>query len=405
MGRKLTRGLIEANPLIDGFLIDRIAEGEAKTSKQLKDYAEYLGTMNFDLFISLWENPIYRELAKLAAFKYWVVGDPPPRVLVKHQVDYNLAVLRKIPIDTKPPENLTIKLKPENTNYADNLLAPLKPPIIVIAVGSGKHDVRWETESFISTAEYLIKKHNANIILIGGKKEKAPSDKIEKRINSSKVLNLAGKTSIEEDAAIIGKSQLYIGGNTGPAHIAAALKIPSLVIFNAKDSTVLRWGPWGTKHFVCIKKPDIAGSPSKKEVIEAAEKLLNHEGISGIEASRYYWKQKMFRTMIFCNSNTNETEEQAKKTVALLKDNGFYVWELDGRKCHTWNIIPIIIEMARKNINIIHHFGENSWLSKLLYRIARIHAVHLPIFSCDQGTYKTIDYLVDLYTEKFNQNE
>jgi len=53
--------------------------------------------------------------------------------------------------------------------------------------------------------------------------------------------NLCGKTRIGELMALLKKSQLFIGVDSGPMHIAAALKIPILALFGLPNTG--RWAP------------------------------------------------------------------------------------------------------------------------------------------------------------------
>lgn len=91
---------------------------------------------------------------------------------------------------------------------------------------------RWDKNSFIE----LIKKirlefSEFDILLIGSKGEQAYTQEIVAEINDSKVINTAGKTSIEEVIAIINKAALMITNDTGPMHLSFCLEVPTICLF------------------------------------------------------------------------------------------------------------------------------------------------------------------------------
>ena len=58
----------------------------------------------------------------------------------------------------------------------------------------------------------------------------------------AQVLNLAGRTSIHESAAVIEQCDLFLGNDSGPMHIAAAMHTPVVAVFGPSNSRA--WGPY-----------------------------------------------------------------------------------------------------------------------------------------------------------------
>ncbi|MDR2666185.1 MAG: glycosyltransferase family 9 protein [Endomicrobium sp.] len=86
------------------------------------------------------------------------------------------------------------------------------------------------------------------------------------KINSNKVVDLCGKTSIEELAAVLLKSKVNIGADTGPMHLSAVLQVPSIFIFGASDinktypyigKSSLLWNKSSPKNIDCIEPNDV----------------------------------------------------------------------------------------------------------------------------------------------------
>ena len=87
----------------------------------------------------------------------------------------------------------------------------------------------WDIKNYAQIARQLQEKYGAEIILLGAK-----SDTEEKGQQFMQLVpaahNLIGMTSIRQTYEIICQSDLYVGGDTGTMHLAAASKIPGVVI-------------------------------------------------------------------------------------------------------------------------------------------------------------------------------
>jgi ADP-heptose:LPS heptosyltransferase len=85
--------------------------------------------------------------------------------------------------------------------------------------------------------------------------------------SSSKVLNFAGKTGLRELAGIFALSDLVVTPDTGPMHLAAAVKASLIALFG--PTAPWRTGPYGNNH-VILRKP-LACSPCFKKVCGTKE--------------------------------------------------------------------------------------------------------------------------------------
>ena len=125
--------------------------------------------------------------------------------------------------------------------------------------GSAK---RWYPDRFAKVAKEL--SHKYDIIIFGSQNEKKMADEIEdflKKHNIKNYQNLAGKTTIEDLISLIGGLDLFITNDSGPMHIAAAFKIPTIALFGPT-----KWyetSPWQNKNARIIKK-DLPCMPCMK---------------------------------------------------------------------------------------------------------------------------------------------
>ena len=70
---------------------------------------------------------------------------------------------------------------------------------------------------------------------------------INARLNSP-VTNLAGQLSLKELAALTARARVFIGVDSAPMHVAAAMQTPTVALFG--PSGELEWRPWQVAHFV-----------------------------------------------------------------------------------------------------------------------------------------------------------
>lgn len=106
-------------------------------------------------------------------------------------------------------------------------------PIIGINPGAAYGDSkRWQPEEFAKVAINLSNKFD--ILIFGGVSEKKIANKIEKLLienNVSNYQNLAAETSIDQLIHHISTLDIFVTGDSGPMHLAAAFKVPTVSIF------------------------------------------------------------------------------------------------------------------------------------------------------------------------------
>jgi len=103
----------------------------------------------------------------------------------------------------------------------------------VIAFQAVAESRRWGTDNYTALAQYLITAHDLKIALVGSSHDAKAGDEISEAVDSDSVANLAGKTSLRELAAICSRARLFIGNDSGPAHLAAAVGVPIIVLSGA----------------------------------------------------------------------------------------------------------------------------------------------------------------------------
>jgi len=186
----------------------------------------------------------------------------------KHEVEYNLELVGLIQAET---EDKTLFLEidssiPGSFDIKDN------DNLVVVHPWTSDPLKQWPTDNFRKLSKRLIKEKNLKIAIVGGKEE---LNKSKELFSDSNLINLTGKTTLKQLAALLNKSRLLISGDSGPVHLACAVGTPVIAIFRS-DITAKsprRWGPWGGRNFV-IEKNKLCDI-SVDEVLEIVKEVLN----------------------------------------------------------------------------------------------------------------------------------
>lgn len=101
-------------------------------------------------------------------------------------------------------------------------------------------------ESFAEAADLLVEALGARVILTGAPEELALVEQIRARMRRPAIA-AAGTLPFPELCALIETADLVVTNNTGPMHIAAALKTPVIALF-ALTNPPEQWGPWRVAH-------------------------------------------------------------------------------------------------------------------------------------------------------------
>jgi ADP-heptose:LPS heptosyltransferase len=119
--------------------------------------------------------------------------------------------------------------------------APDRPFAVVHAGGSNGYKL-WGIEKFAELVNTLQQRDGLGIVLVGGPDDRKLSTSLLRKIDrgDGRSVSFAGRLSLLETAAVIAQSDVFIGGDSGLAHIAVALGRPTVVLFGPSDH--LKWG-------------------------------------------------------------------------------------------------------------------------------------------------------------------
>ncbi len=186
---------------------------------------------------------------------------PPEKKM--HRIDKNLFLLKELGIENGFQRPKLPVFKPEKEYISKFINTDIIPslPIIIIHPGTSKFGSykQWPPLNYALLADMILDTYEANVVFTWGPYEFSIVKEIVEKMKH-KAIPACETRSIKQLIELISHSSLFIGGDTGPLHIASILDIPVVGIYGPKDPEI--YGPYNGKAIV-IKK-DVPCSPCRK---------------------------------------------------------------------------------------------------------------------------------------------
>jgi ADP-heptose:LPS heptosyltransferase len=131
-------------------------------------------------------------------------------------------------------------------------------PVIALHPGSGSAQKNWPASRYAEVAA-LLKRDGARLLIIAGPADDAPLKALRERL-SGELLTTEGLT-LPQVAALLARCRCLVGNDSGIAHLAAAMGVPTLTIFGPTDPVV--WAPSGPA--VTVLAPRVPCAPCAPE--------------------------------------------------------------------------------------------------------------------------------------------
>lgn len=255
----LAAPVLEGHPLINNLFV---------AEKSFVSKPALIGKLRrekFDLAFNLHGGTTGMLLAAMCGAKHsfayrgqrgsWMLTDraPDPDVILKrdliHSVEQQLALLQwaGVPMPAKPHLSLEIDASAA-TSVRQKLIAACVPHsqlipsrFAIVAPGAAFESKRWDSRGFSSVIDHLSGKWRLDSLILAGPGQESLGRKVADS-SMSKPHVLSG-ISLSEVMALIGIfGQIFIGNDSGPMHIAAALGCPVVAVFGSSNPDV--WRPW-----------------------------------------------------------------------------------------------------------------------------------------------------------------
>lgn len=252
--------LLEGNSYLSDILIFDKSE-KHKNLKSRLFLAIQLRKKKFDLIINLKSGSFFPYF--LGAKKIWGIRSQDKTLFAKrntHAIDIYLNVLKKNQINVQDID-MKITYSKQDQKNIETLLQQkgydFKKPLIVFAPFSAWHAKEWEPSRLGMLAKKLSIEHQKQVVFVGGAHDKIKMETIFSF--KDYFIDLVGKTSLKELAALYGKAELAIGADSGPFHLATNMQVAAIGIFGA--TAHLRGKPYFTPQHTVFCEKDLGCNP------------------------------------------------------------------------------------------------------------------------------------------------
>jgi predicted lipopolysaccharide heptosyltransferase III len=299
--------LYAADPDIAAMALPRAVQNQRSSLAARLQIIQTIRRHKFQAVINLHGGPTSAQLTGLSGAKHRLGAQhfrngyaynlrlPPSEEILGrndlHTVEYQFGWFKwlGLPFAQAGPTQLFVDEAARTSAQAQLQAAGVDPakPYVVLAPTNEFYTKRWLPERFATVAERLIAR-GLQIVMTGAPTAEQRQQLAAVQAITPQSLAALSNLSIGELVAVIAEAKLFVGNDSGPAHIAAAVKTPQVVLFGPASSQ--RWRPWCApaelvqNYFACnpcamytceaFAEPECTRSITVEQVIRAIEKVI-----------------------------------------------------------------------------------------------------------------------------------
>lgn len=267
----LAAPMIQGNPDLDEVLViprDDVPWGLLRWGKRLAQYRFDIAIDMQKLFKSgllTWLSGAPRrlgydrgrakELSWLLTTEKLERNDPR-----RHVVDQVLEFATALGIQG-PEAKWSLPVHEADRVMTNDLLRDHPGRVALVCLGASEEIKRWYPDRFTEVIEGLHARHGLTSVLVAGKApvELAMVEAVKKACRVP-LIDSAGRGGFRQLLGLMERARLFIGGDTGPLHLAAAFGVPTVGLYGPQDPR--RSGPYGFQDDVVFKR--LACAPCMK---------------------------------------------------------------------------------------------------------------------------------------------
>jgi ADP-heptose:LPS heptosyltransferase len=189
-----------------------------------------------------------------------------------HEVEHNLAPLRGLGIEPAvedPQLSPQIEASQAAAAFLAREFSDSDGPVVVVHPGAGKIENIWPVDRFADVAAILQRDMGARLVVSEGPRDATFVTALLERCPGA----VRWSAPLGTTLGILGQADLFLGNDTGMAHVAAATGVATVAVFGPTDP--LRWSPAGS-WVRCVRAPSgRIEDTSVEDVVTAARHALS----------------------------------------------------------------------------------------------------------------------------------
>jgi heptosyltransferase-3 len=177
------------------------------------------------------------------------------------------------------PQSWDLHLTQAERERAKEALASVAGhPLIAVSVGTKVQSKDWGRENWRALLGRLAGLYPGYALALSGAPEESEASEFAvegwRGVSSQPVVNLCGLLTPRESAAAFAQARVFVGHDSGPMHLAAAVQTPCVAIFAARNKPRV-WFPYGRQHRVVYHQTDCWGCGLETCVVERKKCLTS----------------------------------------------------------------------------------------------------------------------------------
>lgn len=273
------RALLEDGPVINKV---HIAETQAwskspvsvETLRSVMALRKRLRAEQYDVVVDMQGTLRSAVIGRMAGTRLVGFGDPRERVgwlysekmqrRGEHVVQQGAALLAQACGVALTAKEFALPVIAANERWAEEQV--LKRPMCMMSPGGGWGAKQWPVESYARLA-FALREMGLDVVVSAVSDDDTLAQSVVLASNGearSVVCDVAGLV------ALLRRADLFVGGDSGPTHLAAALAVPTVALFGPTDPT--RNGPWGVGAKAVLRDADAVKS-YKRTAVSAMGKI------------------------------------------------------------------------------------------------------------------------------------
>jgi ADP-heptose:LPS heptosyltransferase len=178
-----------------------------------------------------------------------------------------------------------IEIPGDARERARELLGEHRAPLVGVHASGGREIKQWPVERVADVAVRLGRELGATIVLTGNSADKPLVDALRGRLGSIRAVDVSGAIDLLTLAAVLARLDVFLTGDTGPMHLAAAVGTPVVGVFGPSDPS--RYAPRGGRHR--IVRIDLPCSPCNR-IRRPPARCAGHtpDCLAGVDVERVF---------------------------------------------------------------------------------------------------------------------
>jgi lipopolysaccharide heptosyltransferase II len=215
----------------------------------------------------------------------------------RHAVDWNLDLVSALGIKVESAR-IDLEPAPEDRRLASEHLRSCgfgdDQLLVGVFPGSKRLSRLWPAARFAEVADALSDRYRCRIMLIGGERERGAIDEIRSKMRREPIIAVG--QDIGQSAALIERCGLMISTDSGPMHLAAAVKAPVVALFGPE--TPVRVRPYGER--AVVVRHDMPCSPChdydcRFGTMACMDAITVDDVVAAVEANSEAWGLNRWR--------------------------------------------------------------------------------------------------------------